>query len=57
MEYHGRSLFFSADINIVTKKRVAFCVSFLVLNVLVQGEERNLGDYCFIQFVSFLVEE
>ena len=44
---------FSADINIATKKRVAFCVVFLVLSVLVQGEERNLGEDYFIQFVSF----
>ena len=35
------------------EKSSRFCVVFLVLSVLVQGEERNLGEDYFIQFVSF----
>ena len=39
------------------EEKSSFLRLFSVLNVLVQGEERNIGEYYFIQFVSFLVQE
>ena len=35
------------------EEKSSFLRLFSVLNVLVQGEERNIGEYYFIQFVSF----
>ena len=51
MEYHRRSLSHRKE------EKSSFLRLFWVLNVLVQGEERNIGEYYFIQFVSFLVQE
>ena len=39
------------------EEKSSFLRLFLVLNILAQGEERNIGEYCFIQFVSLLVQE
>ena len=55
MEYHGRSL--SQQSKHRNEERSSFLRLLLVLNVLGQGEGRNIGEYYFIQFVSFLVQE
>ena len=53
----ARAFTFSIKIQHRNEEKSSFLRLFLVLNVLVQGEERNIGEYYFIQFVSSLVQE